>query len=176
MCVNEWKHWWVNIPAYAPFVLWLLYYGPNSVFYYGTKMTERVKRAVKLITFSMKKIPWHGVGREGIYLSFASSWFCNHGQDPFLSFYSVSPFEKWVTWTRWALTNELWGPFKPPLADLQHKFCKYENMSYRLQIGLSHKSQHRLALWILLPGNLSVLEHFLPKKGGDRHWSMSLLS
>ena len=37
----------------------------------------------------------------------------------------------------------------PPLIDWQHKFSKYENMSHRLQTGLSQKSRCMLALCIL---------------------------
>lgn len=45
----------------------------------------------------------------------------------------------------------------PPFTDHQQKFCKHEKMSHSLQISLSRKSPHMLALWILYLGTRRYL-------------------
>lgn len=54
----------------------------------------------------------------------------------------------------------------PPLIDWQHKFSKYENMSHRLQPGLSQKSRCMLALHSL-PENRWYLSICYLREGKD---------
>lgn len=94
------KHPWVHVPHLYPFVLGLRWYGPSGILHYETRMTERVKMTVKRIRFPMKI--FHDVMWDGVHPAL-SGWFCDPGSDPFLPCCAVSPFEKWVGWTRWCL-------------------------------------------------------------------------